>query len=85
MNDGRLASGSGDNSIIIYNKEIYKPDLIIKKHDDYVNCISQLNSRILASCSYDNSIKLFNIKWNKYEVLQTLYHHTKPVWKIIEL
>ena len=32
MNDGRLVSGSTDKSIIIYNKETYKPDLIIKEH-----------------------------------------------------
>ena len=41
--------------------------------------------RYLASCSWDKSIKLFNIKGNKYEVLQTIYHHTKWVNKIIEL
>ena len=29
LNDGRLISGSYDNSIIIYNKTTYKPDLII--------------------------------------------------------
>ena len=36
MNDGRLVSCSDDKSIIIYNKEIYKPDIIIKEHSDYV-------------------------------------------------
>ena len=36
MNDGRLVSGSNDKSIIIYNKETYKPDLIIKEHSDGV-------------------------------------------------
>ena len=72
MNDGRLVSGSWDNSIIIYNKGTYKPDIIINEHSDTVEYITQLSSGILASCSYDNSIKLFNIKENKYEVFQTL-------------
>ena len=85
MNDGRLVSGSRDNSIIIYNKETYKPDLIIKEHNYYVNCITQLSSGILASCSDDNTIKLFNIKGNEYEVLQILIYHTEPVYKTIEL
>jgi len=85
LNDGRLVSGSMDGSIIIYNKETYKPDLIIKEHSDQVNCIIQLSSGILASCSDDNSIKLFNIKGNKYEILQNLNYHTKPVYQIIEL
>ena len=31
LKDGRLVSGAGDNSIIIYNKMTYKPDLIIKE------------------------------------------------------
>ena len=33
MKDGRLVSGAGDNSIIIYNKITYQPDLIIKEHN----------------------------------------------------
>jgi WD40 repeat protein len=85
MNDGRLVSGSWDKSIIIYNKETYKPDLIIKEHSDMVCYITQLSSGILASCSNDHSIKLYNIKGNKYEVLQTLNYHTNCVYKIIEL
>ena len=85
MKDGRLASGSYDDSIIIFNKETFKPDFIIKEHTKSVNCIIQLSSGILASCSSDKSIKLFNIKGNEYEVLQTLNHHTDTVYKIIEL
>ena len=37
LNDGRLVSGSGDKSIIIYNKLTYQPDLIIKEHNNEVN------------------------------------------------
>ena len=85
MNDGRLVSGSMDGSIIIYNKETYKPDLIINEHSKSVKYIIQLSSGILASCSGDESIKLFHIKGNKYEVLQTLKDHTEPVYRIIEL
>ena len=65
MNDGRLVSGSNDGSIIIYNKETYKPDIIIKEHSSALKYITQLSSGILASCSDDKSIKLFNIKENK--------------------
>ena len=85
MNDGRLVSGSADCSIIIYNKISYNPDLIIKEHKGYICCIIQLRSGILASCSSDNTVKLFNINGIKYEVLQTLNYHTNYVWKIIEL
>ena len=85
MNDGRLVSGSDDNSIIIYNKGTYKPYLIIKEHSKAVAYITQLSSGILVSGPSDKSIKLFNIKENKYEVLQTLNDHTYWVNKIIEL
>ena len=63
----------------------YQPDLVIKEHKDSVYCIAQLSSGILASCSKDKTIKLFNIKENDYEIIQTLKYHTKAVFKIIEL
>jgi len=40
-----------------------------------------LSSGILASCSYDKIIKLFNIKGNNYYILHTLSNQ----YKIIEL
>ena len=85
MKDGRLASGSRDKTIIIYNKGTYKPDLIIKEHKGSVFCLSTLSSGILASCSDDKTIKLFNIKDNEYYIFQTLKYHTDSVRKIIEL
>ena len=85
MDDGRLVSGSDDNSINIYNETTYLPDLIIREHSSMVCCLTQLSSGILASCSSDKLIKLFNIKGNEYEVLQTLNFHTSNVYKIIEL
>ena len=46
---------------------------------------TQLCSGILISCSYDKTIKLFNIKEMKYDIIQTLNYHTDRVYKIIEL
>ena len=85
LNDGRLVSGACDNSIIIYNKITYQPDIIIKEHSSCIYCITQLSSGILASCSDDKTIKLFNIKEKEYETLQTLNYHTNTVYKIVEL
>ena len=84
LNDGRLVSGSGDKSIIIYDKNTYQPDLIIKEHNNKVTCIIQLSSGIVVSCSEDKTIKLFNINGKKYEILQTLNYHNNGVYKIIE-
>ena len=85
LKDGRMASGSSDNSIIIYNKNTYKPDLTIKEHSNYIFCLTQLSSGLLASCSGDNTIKLFNINGNNYNLVQTLSYHTGYVNKIIEI
>ena len=46
LKDGRMASCSYDYSIIIYNKNTYKPDLIIKDHSSNVLCLMQLSSGI---------------------------------------
>ena len=44
-----------------------------------------MSSGIIASCSNDKTIKLFNIKGNNYNILQTLNYHTDSIYKIIEL
>ena len=85
MKDGRLVSASLDKSIIIYNKITYQPDLIIKEHNSWLCNIIQLSSGELTSCSDDKTIKLFKIKGNSYEVLQTLNYHKGRVSRIIEL
>ena len=85
LNDGRFATGSYDNSIIIYNNKTFKPDLTIKEHSNCVCSLIQLSSGILCSGSNDKTIKLYNINGNTYNVLQTLSYHTDTVTKIIEL
>ena len=85
LSDGRLASGSADKSIIIYNKETFQPDLIIKEHNNTITCITQLSSGLTASCSCDKTIKLFDIQEKKYKIVQTLNYHNNEVYKIIEL
>ena len=85
LKDGRFATGSADNSIIIYNKKTFKPDLIIKEHNHTISKIIQLNSGLLASCSYDNTIKLYKITYKKYQVMQTLKGNIKRVEDLIEL
>ena len=85
LKDGRLVSGSYDKSIIIYNKENYEPDLIIKEHSGSVRYLTQLKNGILVSCSGDKTIKFFKINENKYEIIQTLNLHLGSVHKLLEL
>ena len=51
LKDGRFATGSEGNIIIIYNSKTFEPELIIEEHDDTVCSIKGLSSGILASCS----------------------------------
>ena len=60
MNDGRLASGSRNGKIIIYNEKTYQPDIIMKEHNDGVCCIIQLNNGMLVSAGKDSLIKVWN-------------------------
>ena len=85
LKDGRFATGSNDNTIIIYNNKTFKPDLTIKEHSSYVSCLTQLSSDILVSCSYDKTIKLYEIKGNEYKIIQTLNNHTDNIYGLIEL
>ena len=57
LKNKQLVSGSRDKSIIIYNNKTFKPDLTIKEHN-IVNCVIQLSSGELVSCSYDNTINI---------------------------
>ena len=85
LKDGRFATGSHDNTIIIYNNKTFKPDLTIKEHSNTVRCLTQLSSDILVSCSNDKTIKLYEIKGNEYKIIQTLNNHTNYVYGLIEL
>ena len=85
LKEGRMASGSHDGTIIIFNKYTYKPDLVITEHLFSVICLIELRSGILASCSPDQTIILYKIYKNSYSVLQTLSHHESFISKIIEL
>ena len=85
LKDRRIATCSDDELIIVYNSKTFKIDLKIKEHTNSVFQILQLKSGILASSSKDTTIKLFNIKKNKYEILQTLNDKFVPIYKIYEL
>ena len=63
LQDGRLASGGGDGSIIIYNKKSFKPEITIKEHSRHVYDLIQLKNGNLLSCSYADKTL------NEYEII----------------
>ena len=74
LQDGRLASGGYDGSIIIYNKQTFVPELTIKKHKDSICNIIQLKNGNLLSCSYyDKTMNEYKLNENNtYQVLSTV-------------
>ena len=75
-----------DCLIKIYNNKAFEPEITINEHSDYwVEYVIQLSSGILASSSWDKTIKLFNIINTRYNVIQTLNYHKYIVYKVIEL
>ena len=51
LQDGRLASGGNDGSIIIYNPKTFEPEMTIKAHSKSIYDIIQLKNGNLLSCS----------------------------------
>ena len=85
LKDGRIATGSKDKEIIVFNNKTFKPDLTIKEHNGVVVNMIELSTGYLASCSEDKTIKIYDIGLKTYKVIQTLKDHTGWVSKIIEL
>ena len=54
LQDGRLASGGCDGSIIIYNQKTFEPEMTIKEHSKKIYDIIQLKNGNLLSCSNDD-------------------------------
>ena len=86
LKDGRLSSSAADNTLIIYNKETFKPDLIFSEHTDYVNYHIQLKNENIVTCSWDETLKIIKLlPDNKYQVIQTLKGHKNVIDKAIEM
>ena len=85
LKDGRIATGSKDKEIIVFNNKTFKPDLTIKEHNGVVVNMIELSTGYLASCSEDKTIKIYDVGLKTYRVIQTLKDHTGWVSKIIEL
>ena len=64
LQDGRLASGGCDGSIIIYNQKTFEPEMTIKEHSKNIYDIIQLKNGNLLSCSSDDKML------NEYEIYE---------------
>ena len=74
----RLASGSDDASIIIWECDEFTSERSLKAHTDTINCLTfDNNGKYLGSCSSDLSIKIWN--FDTMTVFRTLNGHEHTV------
>ena len=86
LQDGRFASSSSDNSIIIYNKENYSIQLQIQNLISCVYNIFQSNNGYIFALISNGTISIFKlISLNSYQNIQNIKAHNYSVRKIIEL
>ena len=84
--DGRFAISSLDHLIIIYNKDTYVPEQILKSHTEGVTWINQLPNGKLISCSYDKSIKIWGIDGKGFKCEHTINQaHKDMIFCVIAL
>lgn len=76
-----LVSGSGDDTIKVWNLKTRQISQTLFGHSDTVRSVAiSPEGKILASSSGDKTIKLWNLKTGK--LLHTLSGHSGPVWSI---
>lgn len=66
LEDGRLASGSGDTTIKVWNLSEKHLELEITEHSKWVNCLMQpRDTNLLVSGSEDGTIQFYDLAINK--------------------
>ena len=82
-NNGKLISGSLDNSIKIWNLNTYKEEKTLYGHLGNVQCLLELNNNTLVSGSGDSTIKFWNLF--NYSNIKTLKGHKDKIRAMIKL
>ena len=84
LSDGRLASCSCDYTIKIHSiSPKYCNDITILGHKGSVTSVTEIKQTVIASSSFDDTIKIWNISKSKYKLLHTLTGHISIVTKVI--
>ena len=82
MQDGSLASGGQDNTILIWNTTSAQIIKELKGHKNEVTTLVILQNGILASGSYDETIRIWDSK-NEKEI--KLFKHTQSIKQLVVL
>ena len=75
LKNGYLASGSKDNTIIVWNLNTTQMQTRLRNHTNAILSLVLLKSSYLASSSQDRSIKIWNWGNTSSPLIQTLLGH----------
>ena len=67
-----------------YNKiaNDFECEAILEGHEDDVKCVIWLDNDLLASASYDGTVRLWAEEDGEFVPFQTLEGHTSTVWSL---
>lgn len=85
LKNGKIASCSSDKTIKIFNLLTNECELTIKGHTEDVTSITQISDNILASGSFDKTVKIWIINGSTYECEHTYQGHQNKIQKVITL
>ena len=91
LTDGRLASGSADNTIRVWDLTKQADDVgycrVLEEHGDAVWSVFQLTDGRLASGSSDKKIRIWDLTKKSDDVgyCQVLEEHGADIWSLIQL
>ena len=80
ISENKLASGSGDNTVKIWNVDSGECIRTLTGHSERVEALHLLTDKKLASGSRDKLIKIWNIDSGK--CIRTLTGHLKGIWSL---
>jgi WD40 repeat protein len=83
LGDGRLASGSSDNTIRLWDPASGACERVFEGHQDWVSALAVLGDGRLASGSGDNTIRLWDPASGACE--RVIEGHQGPVWALAVL
>lgn len=77
LSDGRVAAGSGDSTISLWDPRSCTCTKILRGHNGAVHSLVALGYGLLASGSEDTTIRIWDME--SYECIRVLHGHSAPV------
>jgi len=87
LNQNYICFGNGKGKIFLLEINLNEFSLCYSfiAHEDSINYIEKISENKIISASEDNTLKIYNLTKEKYDIIQVLNGHTDGVTKVIKL